>query len=234
MLASPPSSTPRLEELVKRKKGKGENLSPATVNRDLRRALNWAVDREYLKKAPSFRGVMLRKHNKDPTIIPETDFLAMLMAVDTVGLVLGKTWSLTPTPANTAGGNIWSRVSSSLRQPNKNTRWHCVANAHSEQPTPPHAPTGLIQVNHRGVREQVAQKVEFSFSVLGQLPQQGVRLRLGQRQPAKEAQERTGLVQRDANDVHQVGQHHQNFQAVFTARSARNSRSRPGVLFAVE
>jgi hypothetical protein len=57
------------------------------------------------------------------------------------------------------------------------------------------------------------------------LAQQGVGLRLGQRQLAEEPQHRTGLVQGHTDDVHQEGQHHQDFQTVFAAgRDARDAR----------
>lgn len=85
----------RVEELSRRKKRKGQPLSPATVNRDLRhlrRALNWAVERGYLEKAPSFKKVMLREDKKAPPFIPEADFLVIVAAVDKVELVLGRQW----------------------------------------------------------------------------------------------------------------------------------------------
>lgn len=85
-------------------------------------------------------------------------------------------------------------------------------------------PAGLVQVDDRGVRDQVAQVVELALPVLGQLPRQGIGLRLRRRQLAEEAEHLTGLVDRDADDVDQEGQHDQNLDAVFTTpRDAGNA-----------
>src|SRR5262249_33530855 len=89
----------------------------------------------------------------------------------------------------------------------------------------PDAPTRLIQGDHCGAGDQVAQEVELPVPVLRQLAQQGVGLGLGQRQPTEERQDRAGLVQRDADDVHQEGQHHQDLDAVLAAgRDAGDAR----------
>ena len=66
-------------------------------------------------------------------------------------------------------------------------------------------PAGFIQVDHGGVSDQAAQQVEFPVPVLGQLPQQRIGLRPGERQLTEEGQHLASLAQRDADDVHQVG-----------------------------
>ena len=60
-------------------------IAPATVNRDLRHvkaALNWAVRRGFLEKAPDFHGVAVREPKKKPTVMPEGDFLALVNAAE--------------------------------------------------------------------------------------------------------------------------------------------------------
>ena len=55
--------------------------APATVNKELRHlrtALRWAVRREYLPRVPGFGGVFIRVDQKQPTTIPEDDFVAMV------------------------------------------------------------------------------------------------------------------------------------------------------------
>jgi hypothetical protein len=72
---------------------------------------------------------------------------------------------------------------------------------------------------------QGAQRVELVVPVLRQLAQQGVRLRLGQRQLTEESQYRAGFVQGNANEVHQEGEHNQDFDAVLaTRRNAGDAR----------
>lgn len=59
-------------------------IAPATVNKDLRHvraALRWAELREYLSKAPSFRGVFVRDVRKVPVTIPTEDFQAIILAL---------------------------------------------------------------------------------------------------------------------------------------------------------
>ena len=73
--------------------------------------------------------------------------------------------------------------------------------------------------------DQTAQQVEFSVPVLGQLPQQRIGLRPGERQLTEEAQHLASLAQRDADDVHQERQRHQDLDAIFAAgRNAANAR----------
>ena len=79
-------------------------------------------------------------------------------------------------------------------------------------------PTGLVHVDDGGVSHQSAQDVELVLPVLSQLPQQGVGLRLGQRQLTEEAQHGAGLVEGNADDVHEEGQHDQDFNAILAAR----------------
>src|SRR5579859_166679 len=81
-----------------------------------------------------------------------------------------------------------------------------------------HLPTRLIHGYDGSAGNQSAQQIKFVLPVPRQLPQQGVRLRFGQRQLTKESQHGTSLVQRNADAVHQKCQHHQDFDAVFTTR----------------
>src|SRR5712692_893991 len=78
-------------------------------------------------------------------------------------------------------------------------------------------PAGLVHVDDGGVGNQLAQSVELLIPVMGQLPQQRIGLRFGQRQLTKETEHGTSFVQRNANDVDQEGEHHQDFDAVFAA-----------------
>lgn len=68
-----------------------------------------------------------------------------------------------------------------------------------------HLPSRLVHVNDGGMSNQGTQRVELVVPILRQLPQQGVRLRFGQRQLIEESQHGTGFVQGDANGVHQEG-----------------------------
>lgn len=66
----------------------GENaVAPETANRDLRHVralLKWAARREYIPKAPDFHGLIMATDKKQPTVIPEADFLAMVKALNTM------------------------------------------------------------------------------------------------------------------------------------------------------
>lgn len=62
-------------------------VAAETVNRDLRHVralLKWAARREYIPKAPDFKGLFLRTDKKQPTIVPEADFLAMIHSLATL------------------------------------------------------------------------------------------------------------------------------------------------------
>lgn len=68
-------------------------IAPATVNKDLRHlraALRWAERREYIPKAPNFKGVFVREARGNPIIIPEEDFLAMVAALRQPDIGLSK------------------------------------------------------------------------------------------------------------------------------------------------
>jgi integrase len=63
-----------------------EGVAPSTVNKDLRHlraALRWAQRREYVDRVPDFSSVFLRVERKQPTTIPEADFVAMLETLKT-------------------------------------------------------------------------------------------------------------------------------------------------------
>ncbi len=65
----------------------------ATVNRDLRHlraALRWAERRNYISAMPDFKDVFIREDRRQPVIIPEDDFVAMVQALHDPGLVLKK------------------------------------------------------------------------------------------------------------------------------------------------
>lgn len=60
--------------------------APATVNRDLRHlkaALRWAARRSLIDAAPDFHGLFVREPRSAPTVIPESDFLALVQATQT-------------------------------------------------------------------------------------------------------------------------------------------------------
>ena len=66
---------------------------PPTVNKDLRHvraALNWAKRRGLINNPPSFKGIFLREDREKPIIIPEEDFLAMVVALTKPNLALIK------------------------------------------------------------------------------------------------------------------------------------------------
>lgn len=59
-------------------------FAAATVNRDLRHVraeLRWAKRRGYISEVPDFKGVFVRENLKNPVIIPEADFIAMIKAL---------------------------------------------------------------------------------------------------------------------------------------------------------
>lgn len=59
-------------------------IAPATVNKELRHvraAIRWACKREYVGRVPDFGSVFVRVEQKQPEIIPEADFLAMVAAI---------------------------------------------------------------------------------------------------------------------------------------------------------
>lgn len=61
-----------------------DGVAPSTVNKELRHvrtALRWALRREYVNRIPDFASVFIRVEQKQPTTIPETDFMAMLEAL---------------------------------------------------------------------------------------------------------------------------------------------------------
>ncbi len=65
--------------------------APATVNKELRHlraALRWAMRREYVNRVPDFCGVFIRVEQKQPTTIPEGDFVAMIEALKAPDLPL--------------------------------------------------------------------------------------------------------------------------------------------------
>jgi integrase len=58
-----------------------EEIAPATINRDLRHlrlVLKWAKRRGLTNGIPDFTGMFIKEDQKDPTIIPEEDFLALV------------------------------------------------------------------------------------------------------------------------------------------------------------
>lgn len=70
-----------------------EGVAPATVNRDLRHiraALKWAKRRGLVSDIPEFGSVFIKEIRKKPTIIPEGDFVAMIMALRNPELRLTK------------------------------------------------------------------------------------------------------------------------------------------------
>jgi integrase/recombinase XerD len=58
-----------------------QGVASATINRDLRHVrvvLKWAKRRGLINEAPDFTGMFIKEDQKDPTIIPEEDFLALV------------------------------------------------------------------------------------------------------------------------------------------------------------
>lgn len=98
--------------------------APATANRDLRHvrtALRWAYRREYLNRVPDFTGLMVRLDDKQPAIIPEEDFRAIVAALRNPELVLRRAtagwWRVFLYVANYLGmrrgeifGLTWDRI----------------------------------------------------------------------------------------------------------------------------
>ena len=68
-----------------------EGVAPATVNRDLRHvraAMKWAKRRGMVTEIPEFGNVFIKEHRKKPTIIPQEDFMAMIVAIRSPDLIL--------------------------------------------------------------------------------------------------------------------------------------------------
>jgi len=61
-----------------------EGKAVATVNRDLRQlraALRWAMRRGYLVSVPDFKEVFIREDRKQPVVMPEQDFVAIVKSL---------------------------------------------------------------------------------------------------------------------------------------------------------
>ena len=93
-------------------------------------------------------------------------------------------------------------------------------------------PTRLVEVDHRRQGDQLAQGVEVRLPVPSQLIQQRVGLRLLDRQPTEELQQRAGLVERHPHDVHQVGHEHHDLQTVLAARQQAGHGRSVAAMFA--
>lgn len=68
-----------------------EGVASETVNKELRHvrtALRWAMRREYVNRVPDLTSVFIRVDRKQPTTIPESDFLSMLKALKKCDLSL--------------------------------------------------------------------------------------------------------------------------------------------------
>jgi len=71
----------------------GHGVSPATVNRDLRHLrvlLKWARRRGVLSEVPDFFGLLVKEDRRDPTVMPEEDFVALLSVLREPSLQLKK------------------------------------------------------------------------------------------------------------------------------------------------
>ncbi|QDU82478.1 site-specific tyrosine recombinase XerC [Polystyrenella longa] len=68
-----------------------EKVAKATVNKDLRHlkvALKWAEQQEHISKAPSFSGIFIKEDRKQPTFIPESDFIMIIQVLENPELKL--------------------------------------------------------------------------------------------------------------------------------------------------
>lgn len=76
-----------LEDFRNARTSGDDGVAPETANRDLRHVrafLKWAARRQYIQSAPDFHGLFLATDKKQPTIIPEADFLAIIRALKTI------------------------------------------------------------------------------------------------------------------------------------------------------
>src|SRR3954462_9094709 len=67
------------------------------------------------------------------------------------------------------------------------------------------APTRLVGMHHRRVGRQRAEPIELALPIARQLVEQRVGLRLAEAEVLEEIEEMTDLVERQADDIHQVG-----------------------------
>ena len=72
------------------------NVAVATVNKDLRHlkvALKWAEQQEFISRSPNFSGIFIREDRKQPTYIPEADFIHIVKTLENPELKLQVTSS---------------------------------------------------------------------------------------------------------------------------------------------
>src|SRR3954469_24466342 len=83
-----------------------------------------------------------------------------------------------------------------------------------ERPDAVQAPTRLVGMHHQRVGQQRAERVKLALPIARQLRKQGVGLRLAEPQVLEEVEELTDFVEREADDVNQVGDLGDDLQAV--------------------
>ncbi len=79
------------------------------------------------------------------------------------------------------------------------------------------APTGFVGMDDRRIGHEQAEPVELLFPIAGQLTQHGIRLRFLQRQVLQKLEDGTDFVERQADDLDQIGDGYDNLQTEFAA-----------------
>src|SRR3954447_4415364 len=83
-----------------------------------------------------------------------------------------------------------------------------------ERPDAVQAPTRLVRMHHQRVGQQRAERVELALPIARQLIKQRVGLRLVEAEVLEEVEEMTDFVERQADDINQVGDLGDDLQAV--------------------
>src|ERR1700720_1424813 len=76
------------------------------------------------------------------------------------------------------------------------------------------APTSLVGMHHQRVGQQRAEQVKLALPIARQLRKQRVGLRLAETQVLEEIEEMTDFVERQADDINQVGDLGDDLQTV--------------------
>src|SRR4051812_21661786 len=98
-----------------------------------------------------------------------------------------------------------------------NAEPHHACFLREERPDAVQAPTRLVGMHHQRAGQQRAERVELALPIARQLIEQGVGLRLAESEVLEEVEELTDFVEREADDVNQVGDLGDDLQAVLAA-----------------
>src|SRR4051812_30724635 len=95
-----------------------------------------------------------------------------------------------------------------------NAEQHHACLLREERPDAVQAPTRLVGMHHQRAGQQRAERVKLALPIARQLIKQRVGLRLAEAEVLEEIEEMTDLVERQADDIHQVGDLGDDLQTV--------------------